>query len=121
MPTFIGYGRFTREAMRGMLQTPEDRTEPVSKLFESLGGRLVSWHMTPGCDFDWMLLAEAPNEEVVVTAGLVATGGGGIQDIKVARALSGPEAMRLFQKGGEAARSFKSAGQPAPSEQLRGN
>ncbi|MBM1173424.1 GYD domain-containing protein [Microvirga arabica] len=121
MPTFIGYGRFTREAMRGMLQTPEDRTEPVSKLFKALGGRLISWHMTPGADFDWMLLAEAPDEEVVVTAGLVATGGGGVQDIKVARALSGPEAMRLFQKGGEAARGFKSAGQPAPSEGLRGN
>jgi hypothetical protein len=71
--------------------------------------------MTPGCDFDWLLFAEAPNEEVVVTAGLVATGGGGVQDIKVALALSGPEAMRLFQKGGEAARSFKSAGQPAQS------
>ena len=34
MPTFIGYGRFTREAMRGILQTFEDRIEPVSKLFE---------------------------------------------------------------------------------------
>jgi uncharacterized protein with GYD domain len=115
MPTFIAYGRFTREAMRGMFQTPEDRTGPVSKLFESLGGRLISWHMTPGCDFDWILLAEAPSEEVVVTAGLVATGGGGVADIKVAPALSGPEAMKVFQKGSEAARSFKSAGQPAPS------
>jgi hypothetical protein len=60
-----------------------------------------------------MLLAEAADEEVVVTAGLVATGGGGVTDIKVARALSGPEAMRLFQKGGEVARGFKPAGQPA--------
>ena len=77
--------------------------------------------MTPGCDFDWLLLAEAPNEEVVVTAGLVAVGGGGVQDIKVALALSGPEAMRLFQAGGKAARSFKSAGQPVPAERLRGN
>ncbi len=37
MPTFIGYGRSTREAMRSMLQTPEDRPESVSKLFEPLG------------------------------------------------------------------------------------
>jgi hypothetical protein len=37
MPTFIGYGRFTREAMRGRLHPFEDRTEPVSKLFEPLG------------------------------------------------------------------------------------
>jgi hypothetical protein len=37
MPTFIGYGRFTREAMRGILHTFEDRTEPASKLVEPLG------------------------------------------------------------------------------------
>jgi uncharacterized protein with GYD domain len=84
MTTFIGQGRFTREPMRGMLQTPEDRTEPVSKLLAFLGGRLISWHMTPGCDCDWMLLAEAPDGEVVVTAGLAVTGGG-VQDFKVAR------------------------------------
>jgi hypothetical protein len=44
-----------------------------------------------------------------------ATGGCEVDDIEVARALSGPEAMRLFQRESEAARSFKSAGQPAPS------
>ena len=37
MPTFIGYGRLTREAMRGILHTFEDRPESVSKLFEPLG------------------------------------------------------------------------------------
>jgi hypothetical protein len=36
MPTITGYGRSTREAMRGMSQMSEDRTEPVSKLFEPL-------------------------------------------------------------------------------------
>jgi hypothetical protein len=37
MPTFFGYGRFTREAMRGILHAFEDRTEPVPKLLEPLG------------------------------------------------------------------------------------
>src|ERR671912_378855 len=84
MRTFIGYGRFTREAMRGLLHMFEDRTEPVSSS-SSLWGRPISWHMTPGCEFDWMLLAVAPNEGVVATAGLVATGGRA-QDTKVSRA-----------------------------------
>jgi hypothetical protein len=39
--------------------------------------------MTPGCEFDWILLAEAPDEEVVIPVGLVATGGRA-QDTKVA-------------------------------------
>ena len=61
MPTFIAQGRFTRDSVRGMLQTPEDRTEPVAKLFESLGAKLISWYMTAG-DYDWMLIVEAPDQ-----------------------------------------------------------
>jgi hypothetical protein len=37
-------GRFTGEAVKGMLQAPEDRTEPVAKLFErsrSFGGVFI--------------------------------------------------------------------------------
>jgi len=41
MPTYICQGRFTREAMRGMMSTTEDRTGPVSKLIEGVGGRLL--------------------------------------------------------------------------------
>jgi hypothetical protein len=59
-----------------------------------------------------MLLAEALNEEAVVTAELVTTGGSGVLDIRVDFALSASHAARLFQKGNEAARSFKSVGQP---------
>ncbi len=47
------------------------------------------------------------NEKAAVTAGLVATSGGGVEDIEVALALSGPEAMKLFERGGKAGRSFK--------------
>ncbi len=48
-------------------------------------------------------------EDAVVTAGLMATGGGGVEDIEVALSLSGAEAMKLFERGGEAGRSFNSA------------
>lgn len=112
MPTYIAQGKFTRDAVRGMLQTPEDRTQPVAKLFESLGGRLISWYMTTG-EYHWLLIAEAPNHEVAMAAAVAATGGGGVEDIKTFMALSGPEAMSIFQKAHDAARGFKSAGQPA--------
>ena len=112
MPTFIGYGRFTPEAMRGMLQNPEDRTQVVSRLFETCGAKLTSWHFTPGCsDFDWILMAEAPNEESLMNAALVSIGGGASQNIRIIRAISGSEVPRVFQKGSEAARSFTIPGQ----------
>ena len=38
MPIFISQGRYSQDAMRNMATTPEDRTEPVSKLNEAAGG-----------------------------------------------------------------------------------
>jgi uncharacterized protein with GYD domain len=41
MPIYISRGRFTSDAVKGMVAKPENREEAVSKLFESVGGRLV--------------------------------------------------------------------------------
>jgi hypothetical protein len=54
------------------------------------------------------------NEKAAVPAGVVAMGGDSADDTKVALALSGPEVMKLFERGGEAGCSFNSAGQPSP-------
>ena len=41
MPIYISRGRFTSDAVKGMLAKPENREEAVSKLFKSVGGRLI--------------------------------------------------------------------------------
>ena len=43
MPIYISRGRFTSDAVKGMVAKPENREEAVSKLFESAGGRLTAW------------------------------------------------------------------------------
>ena len=112
MATFIAQGRFTRDAVKGMLQTPEDRTEPVAKLFEAMGAKLVSWYMTSG-EYDWLLIVEAPSQDVVIAAAIVATGGGGVGDIKTLAAFSGAEMKGMFEKASHAVSKFKSAGRPS--------
>jgi len=41
MPIYISRGRFTSDAIRGMLAKPEDREEAVATLFKSVGGKLI--------------------------------------------------------------------------------
>jgi hypothetical protein len=41
MPLYITRGRFTADAVKGMLAKPEDREEVVAKLFQSVGGKLI--------------------------------------------------------------------------------
>ena len=48
MPIYISRGRFTSDAVKGMLAKPENREEAVAKLFESVGGRLIGWYLTFG-------------------------------------------------------------------------
>src|SRR5947209_16079116 len=46
MPIYISRGRFTSEAVKGMLAKPENREEAVAKLFKSVGGKLIGWYLT---------------------------------------------------------------------------
>ena len=48
MPVYISRGRFTPDAIKGMLNKPENREQAVTKLFQSVGGKLVGWYLTFG-------------------------------------------------------------------------
>jgi uncharacterized protein with GYD domain len=48
MPIYISRGRFTSDAVKGMLAKPENREEAVAKLFKSVGGKLIGWYLTFG-------------------------------------------------------------------------
>src|SRR6266478_2645266 len=67
MPIYISRGRFTSDAIKGMLARPENREEVVAKLFKSVGGRLIGWHLTFG-HHDWMAIGEFPDEKAAASA-----------------------------------------------------
>jgi hypothetical protein len=48
MPIYISRGRFTTDAVKGMLAKPENREEAVTNLFKSCGGKLIGWYLTFG-------------------------------------------------------------------------
>jgi uncharacterized protein with GYD domain len=60
MPIFISRGRFTSDAIKGMLAKPENREEAVAKLFQSVGGKLIAWYLTFG-HHDWLAIGEFPD------------------------------------------------------------
>ena len=119
MPIYIAQGRFSREAVRGMLAAPEDRTKPVSKLFKEAGGKLIGWYLTFG-EYDWLLIAEVPNEMTMAAASMAASAGGGVIDIKTTVAFTGPDAVKAFGLANNLAQTFKSAGQAGISGSGRG-
>ena len=99
MPIYISRGRFTSNAIKGMLAKPENREEAVAKLFKSVVGH-----------HDWLAIGEFPNEKAAASAVLAAAAGGSLSDIETTVAMTAKDAHATFVSAGKAAKSFRSAG-----------
>jgi uncharacterized protein with GYD domain len=109
MPIYISRGRFTSNAVKGMLAKPENREEAVAKLFKSVGGKLIGWYLTFG-HHDWLAIGEFPNEKAAASAILAASAGGSLSDIETTVAMTAKDAHATFVSAGKAAKGFRSAG-----------
>jgi len=109
MPIYITQGRYTRDAIKGMIVKPEDRAEAVSRLLSRVGGRLIGYYVTFG-EYDFLTIAEAPGETQIAAALMAAAAGGGVTDLKTTVALTGPEAKGVFAAASDLTAGFKSAG-----------
>ncbi len=109
MPVFITQGRFSQEALKGMLARPEDRTEAVSRLMATSGAKLLSYYMTMG-EYDFLTVSEAPNLDSVFPSLIAGAASGGVSDLKTTLAITGSEMKEAFAKAASIAGSFKGPG-----------
>ena len=109
MPIYITQGRYTRDAIKGMIIKPEDRADQVSRLLSKVGGRLIGYYLTFG-DYDFLSIAEVPNDTQMPAVLLAAGSGGGVTDLRTTVAMTSIEAKGAFAAASDLAPSFKSAG-----------
>src|SRR6516164_7059829 len=106
---YISQGRYTAAAIRAMTAKPENRSEAIAEMLAAAGGRLIGWYLTLG-RYDWLIIAEAPDERTLVSAVLAAAAGGSLSDITTTVALSAEDTVKAFGQAGELAKKFRSAG-----------
>ena len=109
MPIYITQGRYTREAIKGMMARPEDRAEAASRLLAKAGGRLLGYYLTFG-DYDFMTIADIPSDTQAASVLLAAAGSGGVTDLRTTVAMNAVEAKGAFAGANDLAPGFKSAG-----------
>jgi uncharacterized protein with GYD domain len=109
MPLYITQGRFTADAVKGMIAKPEDRATAVAALAEKAGGKLLSYYVTFG-EYDFLVVAEAPDSQTAAAVVLAAAAGGGVTDLKTTAAFTSAQAKECFAQAGRLAAGFKSAG-----------
>lgn len=109
MPIYITQGRYTRDAIKGMLVKPEDRAEAVSRLIGKVGGKLISYYVTFG-DYDFLLIADVPDNTQMAAALMAAGASAGVTDLKTTLAMTSIEAKGAFAAAATVAPGFRSAG-----------
>lgn len=109
MPTFIIQGRYSREALQGMIAKPEDRSASVAKLFESVGGRLLSYYVTFGPN-DFLVIAEVPNEVDMAAVAVAVAGSGAVGGLQTTLAMTTAQAKDAFARAKTATGAYQPAG-----------
>ena len=109
MPIYITQGRYTREAIKGMIVRPEDRAEALSRLIVKAGGRVVSYYLTFG-EYDFLTVIEAPSETQMAAALLAAAGGGGVTGLRTTVAITAVQAKGAFSAASDLTHHYKSPG-----------
>jgi uncharacterized protein with GYD domain len=109
MPIYITQGRYTRDAIKGMIVKPEDRADAVSRLLSKAGGRLIGYYLTFG-EYDFLSIAEAPSETQMAAVLLAAGSRGGVTDLRTTVAMNSVEAKGAFAAAGDLAPGYKSPG-----------
>lgn len=100
MPLFITKFSYTHQAWQNLAKNPEDRSVPLSKLFESLGGRLIGMYYMLG-DCDGFVIYEMPDAKTAAT-GIVATGlAGHVSRLETNQLFSVQEGIEILGRAGK--------------------
>lgn len=111
MTIYISQGRYTKEALQGMINTPEDRAEAVAKLAKATGGKLVGHYLTLG-EYDFLVIIESDGPVTDTMAALLTAGStGGVTDLKTTVGVTSKEAMKAMAGAKSIRKNFRVAGQ----------
>lgn len=109
MPCFILTGRYSLDAVRGLMAKPEDRSEAVAAVVSAAGGKMLHYWVTTG-DTDFLLVAEADQAEDFVAGVMTAAASGSVTDMKTVRAWSSAEFAKIAEKAASLASSYRAPG-----------
>lgn len=90
-------GAYTPEALARIINKPQNRIAEVKSAFENLGGKLKDGYFTFG-KYDFVIIAEMPNNVSAVAAAMAFGGGGALKSVHTTPLLTGEETMEAMKK-----------------------
>ncbi len=106
MPFYMFQGRYTSEAIKSMVASPQDREAAARALTESVGGTLHSFFFCFGNE-DILAIAELPDDEHVAALSMVIGASGSFSGGATTKLLTSAQAQSAMTKANAALGSYQ--------------
>ena len=101
MPLYLGRFSYTTDAMKALLNQPEDRSAAAREVAETLGGKLLGFWYAFG-EFDGVFLMEAPDNASAAALAMAVGAGGALSEVETTVLLDMDEAQDAMRKAADA-------------------
>ena len=101
MPLYLARFSYTTDAMKALVDQPQDRSAAARELAETLGGKLLGFWYALG-EFDGVFLMEAPDNASAVAVAMAVGASGALSDIETTVLLDMDEAQDAMRKASAA-------------------
>lgn len=99
MPHYLLQAAYTAETWAAFTKNPQDRTQIIQPVIESLGGRVESAYVAFG-EYDAVTIVEFPDNPTAAAFSMRAAAAGHLKAIKTTPLLTPQEAVEAMGKGG---------------------
>ncbi len=101
MPLYLGRFSYTTDALKALLDQPQDRSVAAREVAESLGGKLLGFWYAFG-EFDAVFLTEAPDNASAAALAMAVGAGGALSELETTVLLDMDEAQDAMRKAAAA-------------------
>jgi uncharacterized protein with GYD domain len=106
MPFYMTQSKLSKDTIQALIAKPQDRSAPIRKLLEAIGGKLHHYFFAFG-DYDIVILYEAPDNASAAAAVLTALGAGAASVSETTVLMSMEEAVAAMRKAGTASGTYR--------------
>lgn len=106
MAYYLWTGSYSPEAVKAMVDSPQDREAAARALIEGAGGKLHACFAALG-DFDIMVICEMPDDVSVAAVSMVAGATGALTNGKTTKLLTMADFTEAMKKAGAAGGGYR--------------
>ena len=116
MSYYLARAKVSQDAMRALVDRPEDRLVTTTRFLQGVGGRLHNYFFSFG-EFDIVLLFELPDNVSAASLTMVMTASGAVTEMETTVLLSMEEAIAAMDQAGDAMGVYTPPGRGLPARE----